>query len=354
MSIVIRLLQPKEYPLANDFFNATYKTNRSLKDFEWEFQQGPFGPSIYVVAIDMEVTDHVKVVGIQCAIPISLINAAGHRVLTAKSEDTLVDPAYRGQKIFERMYEMLFNVCREAGIKYIWGFTPARKAFERIGFTIPFQAHQALMVMNPRKAYAYLSRLNPQNKGIDKLKIAGLTFLSRLASRVVSNPPDLELRREAFYDKEHTLRALVPKGDMYFLDMTTDYLEWRLKRNPFGNNYENYQVMQNGRLVADALINTRLPRLGYIEQIIFHEDLNEPDKQKIIGAVVRELKYKVDLIRVLCFDTNEALSDQEQLFRKSGFIILKRGGYFVWKELEPAGVEPKDLFLSRLFTQGNQ
>ena len=249
---------------------------------------------------------------------------------------------------------MLFDACMKAGIKYIWGFTPARKAFERIGFQIPFQAHQALMVMNPRKAYAYLSRLNPNNKRIDKLKIAGLTFLSRLASRVVPNPPDLEVRRTPFYDKQNTLKALAPKGEMYYLDMTTDYLDWRLKRNPFGNNYDNVQVLQNGRLVADALINTRLPRLGYIEQIIFAEDLSENDKQKIIGAVVRELKYKVDLIRVLCFDTNDALNDQEQLFKKSGFIILKRGGYFVWKELEPAGLDPNKLFLSRLFTQGNQ
>jgi len=354
MSIVIRLLEPQEYPLANDFFNSTYKTNRTLKDFEWEFQQGPFGPAIYVVAIDAEDTSRVKVVGIQCAIPISLINANGDRILTAKSEDTLVDPAYRGQKIFERMYEMLFDACKKANIKYIWGFTPARKAFERIGFEIPFQSHQALMVMNPRKAYAYLSRLNPQNKGIDKLKIAGLTFLSRLASRVVPNPPDLELRRSAFYDKQHTLKALAPDKALYFLDMTTEYLEWRLRRNPFGNNYENYQVLQNGKLVADVIINTRLPRLGYIEQIIFGQGLSDADKQKIIGAVVRELKYKVDLIRVLCFDSNEALTDQEQLLKRGGFIILKRGGYFVWKELEPTGILPKDLFLSRLFTQGNQ
>jgi hypothetical protein len=354
MSIVIRLLQRQEYSLANDFFNTTYKTNRTLKDFEWEFTHGPFGPSIYVVAIDSEATDQIKVVGIQCAIPISLVNVDGNRVLTAKSEDTLVDPSYRGQKIFERMYELLFDACLKANIKYIWGFTPARKAFERIGFQIPFQSHQALMVMNPRKAYAYLSRLNPNNKGIDKLKIAGLTFLSRLASKVVPNPPDLELRRTAFYDKQHTLKALMPSGGLYFLDMTTEYLDWRLKRNPFGNNYENYQVLQNGKLVADALVNMRLPRLGYIEQIIFAENLNEIDKQKIVGAVVRELKYKVDLIRMLCFDTNEALIDQEQLFKRSGFIILKRGGYFVWKELDDAGVQPKDLFLSRLFTQGNQ
>jgi hypothetical protein len=354
MSIVIRLLEPQEYPLANDFFNATYKTSRTLKDFEWEFQHGPFGPAIYVVAIDNEDTSRVKVVGIQCAIPISLVNAAGHRVLTAKSEDTLVDPGYRGQKIFERMYEMLFDACKKANIKYIWGFTPARKAFERIGFEIPFQSHQALMVMNPRKAYAYLSRLNPQNKGIDKLKIAGLTFLSRLASRVVPNPPDLELRRSAYYDKLHTLKALDPDESLYFLDMTTEYLEWRIRRNPFGNNYENYQVFQNGKLAADVLINTRLPRLGYVEQIIFGKDLTDVDKQKIIGAVVRELKYKVDLIRVLCFDTNDALTDQELLFKRSGFIILKRGAYFVWKELEDAGIQSKDLFLSRLFTQGNQ
>ncbi len=354
MSIVIRLLQPNEFALANDFFNATYKSTRSLKDFEWEFQQGPFGASIYVVAIDDTVTDRVKIVGIQCAIPIQLVNAQGDRVLTAKSDDTLVDPSYRGQKIFEQMYELLFAACQNAGVKYVWGFTPARKAFERIGFEIPFQAHQALMVMNPRKAYAYLSGLNPYNKRIDKLKIAGLTFLSRIASKSVPAPPEFELRRIAFYDKQPSLKLLMPTAGLYFLDMSPEYLEWRLGKNPFGNNYENYQVLQDGQLVADVIINTRLPRLGYIEQIIFAEALSDVGKQKIIGAVVRELRSKVDLIRVLCFDTNAALTDQEQLFKRSGFIILKRGGYFVWKELNSNGLRPGDVFLSRLFTQGNQ
>src|SRR6478609_6485041 len=115
MPITIRLLQDHEVELANIFFNKVYQTNRPIENFKWEFLNGPFGKAIYTIAVDDSTTTHTKIVGIQCAIPIELISSKGKIVLTAKSEDTLVDPSYRGQKIFERMYELLFEECKKAG-----------------------------------------------------------------------------------------------------------------------------------------------------------------------------------------------------------------------------------------------
>jgi GNAT superfamily N-acetyltransferase len=183
MAIEIRLLQDDELYFANRFFNETYKTNRSDKDFTWEFLNGPAGKALYVAAIDTAVTDRLKIVGIQCAIPLEMMCNDGTIILTAKSEDTLVDPAYRGQKLFERMYDLLFQASRDRGIKYIWGFTPAVKAFERIGFEIPFQASQALLVKRPLEASKYLSSLNAKNKRLDRLKILLLCFASYLKGK---------------------------------------------------------------------------------------------------------------------------------------------------------------------------
>ncbi len=356
MSIVVRILKKDEAALANDFFNAIYKTNRSLQHFEWEFVNGPFGPAIYVIAIDTAVSEQVKVVGIQCAIPIALVNANGDRQLSAKSEDTLVDPSYRGQKIFEKMYDLLFEECKRAGIKYIWGFTPAKKAFERIDFEIPFHAHQALMVFNPLKAYQYLASLNDKNRVVDRFKIAGLAMLSWISSTKLraGQQNSLNIRRVSLDSRDTLLSSLTPHSGYYFLDMTTAYLSWRLAENPFDNNYEVHQVYAENRLVADVIINYRQPNPGYIEQIIFEDDLSSSVKQQIIVAIVSQMRSKVDLIRVLCFDTNRELADQEALYERCGFIVLKRGAHFVWKSLADDEVKPKDLFLSRLFTQGNQ
>jgi GNAT superfamily N-acetyltransferase len=357
MSIVVRLMANGEGVLANNFFNAIYKSNRSLKDFEWEFIKGPAGPSIYVMAFDTSVQSAVKVVGIQCAIPIVLIGSNGESVMTAKSEDTLVDPGYRGQKIFERMYDLLFEECRKAGIKYIWGFTPARKAFERIGFDIPFQAHQALMVFHPLKAYSYLAALNDGNGLVQKIKIAGLSFSSWLLK---AKAPKLNRSRYLLKTVEwelnyRVLKKLTPDSKYYFLEMSPAYLSWRIFQNPFGNNYANYHCFEGDKLIAYCIINIREPRLGYIEQIIFDAQLNTAQKRQIISMIINEMRSRVDLIRSLCFDTNEALSDQEAIYKQNGFIVLRRGAHFVWKALqENHHLDPKHLFLSRLFTQGNQ
>lgn len=356
MAIQIRLLLENEVESANDFFNSIYKTNRSIKNFRWEFLDGPNGKAIYVIAVDESASSHQKIVGIQCAIPIELVDAKGNIVLTAKSEDTLVDPGYRGQKIFERMYDVLFAECKKAGIKYIWGFTPAKKAFERIGFEIPFQAHQGLLAFNPPKTYAYLSVLNPQNKWVDKIKIAGLSVLSFMTGfkRLLLISKSIESLNLPLESKSDVIKTLVPQSSLHFLNMTEKYMEWRIAKNPFNNQYQSFQFFKEGVLIADAIVNIREPKLGYIEQFIFSEKLDEHYKLSVIIKLIGIMKAHVDLIRLMCFDINKELKDQEKLFRRCGFTLLNRGGYFVWKNLDSDEIIPNQLFLSRLFTQGNQ
>lgn len=264
MAITVRLLEESEKQLANNFFNEIYKTDRPFRNFEWEFFEGPFGRAIYVVAIDESVTTHTKIVGIQCAIPIELISSKGVTVLTAKSEDTLVDPAYRGQKIFERMYDLLFDACRKAGIKYIWGFTPANRAFERLGFEIPFKAEQALLVFKPVAAFHYLKRLNTQNKTKDKISILGLSVLSWLKGLKTNFTPTSSLKEVPIQAKELLFKQAYQHENYFTLNETDAYLNWRLHKNPFQNNYKNFQ---SGDGTFDVLINFRKD-VSYIEQVI--------------------------------------------------------------------------------------
>jgi GNAT superfamily N-acetyltransferase len=352
MGIQIRLLQENELHLANTFFNTVYQSNRTQETFQWEFLDSPFGKAIYVGAIDDSFTAEIKIVGIQCAIPIELTDTEGNVVLTAKSEDTLVDPAYRGQKIFERMYEVLFEESKKAGIKYIWGFTPADKAFSRIGFSIPFKTQQALFVFNPVKAYQYLSKLNPQNKLKQKIQILGLSFLSwtkgffnsaTASSKYAIIDGDFNLLHphfQSFYDNRK----------LYNLHCTPAFNSWRLIRNPYQNQYTDFLVTFKGEVIANVLCNVR-GELSYIEEVLVK---NDRFLVPVIKLALQKIKKRNPaLVRVLCFNYNETLEVQRNAFDDVGFKTLDRGNFFVWKKLDDDRIDHQQLFLNRLFTQGN-
>jgi GNAT superfamily N-acetyltransferase len=356
MAIEIRLLHDNENELANNFFNEIYKTHRPFENFVWEFRSGPKGKAIYVVAVDNAEINFTKIVGIQCAIPLDFISPDGKIVLTAKSEDTLVDPAYRGQKLFERMYDLLFAECKKAGIKYIWGFTPALKAFERIGFKAPFKTSQALLVFKPLQAYQYLKKLNSSNSFLDKLKIFGLCLLSYLKGfkRVFVSGTKLAVSEVTFSSKDTLLKTLYQSlPQYYFIRQNEAYLDWRLTKNPFNNQYRNFQVSNGSTLVADIIVNWRSD-VAYVEQVLFSSQVGSEQRLSILKNIVSVAGNDTSLIRTLCFETNNEMLEQVTLLKTVGFTYLNRGNYFVWKSLDAEEtLSPENLFLSRLFTQGN-
>jgi len=91
-------------------------------------------------------------------------------ILTCKSESTLVSPDYRGQKVFDRMYALGFDLCRQAGVDCIWGFTTAVKPFAKVGFDVSGELYQEVLSWSPIKLYRAIRRgkswnLNPQAWG---------------------------------------------------------------------------------------------------------------------------------------------------------------------------------------------
>ena len=97
--VTYRLATAADYENINVFHNRIDKPNRSIEQFYWEFRDSPNGPSIYVIAEDGN-----QIVGTNCVIPISLIDSNGKVYKSGKSEDTLVDPNYRGQNIFNTIH----------------------------------------------------------------------------------------------------------------------------------------------------------------------------------------------------------------------------------------------------------
>ena len=353
MSYEIRILNKHELNLANQLYAKVYGKTRSMNDFTWEFLEGPVDKAIYVGAFD-----GTRLIGTQAAIPLYFVDKDGNRILTAKSEDTLLDPEYRGKGLFDKMYAVLFEECAKAGIVSVWGFTYAKKPFVKLGFEIPFETNNAIMVFNPIGSFKYLISLNPQNKLKEKAKILGLVILSYLkrllfksekisgfrilTSEVIENLLPLEITALASYDAQSLM-------------MNTDYLNWRLSKNPYKNQYMEACLLDDKNdILASVIYNLRPKGVAYIEQILMVDNLNNQDRSALINKVLSELKLKgVNLVRFWGMQGSKVNLKEIELLEGNGFVFSGRGTAFVYKRLHDQAVDSHNLLVSRLFTQGN-
>lgn len=349
-----RLAKESDYEKINAFHNRIYKSNRTLEQFYWEFHNCPFGKSIYVIAEDDD-----KIVGTNCVIPIELIDRNNRKILSGKSEDTLVDPDYRGQKIFYKIYEFLFEKCREANIDVIWGFTSAIKPFTKLGFEIPFNHLQSLSVNHISKSYDYLKSLNPSNKLLDKFKILGLCVFSKMKGidqfkKSNSEYTINENQREVKGVDGLISRNLSTAEVLFAINQSSQFQNWRIYDNPNFHKVHTYRFLNKDQeTMALIVFNSHPNQIAYVSQSTFHPALKPDEKTHILQhATGRLFSDGIHLVRTWHFRTNSLNRDEIETFNSSGYTVLNRGLGFVWKELRNVNLNPNNFFLSRIATQG--
>lgn len=352
MSYSIRLLLDEELGQANVLYRKVYGKERSDSFFKWEFLDGPAGKAIYVGAFDGD-----KLIGTQSAIPIYFSGADGKKILTAKSEDTLLDPEYRGKGLFDKMYGLLIEECKKAGICSIWGFTYAKKPFLKIGFQIPFDSESGVYVIHPLAAYTYLSGLNPQNKFKEKTLIAGMSIWSAIKGGLKRGKKgDDIILKGGFSGNAFLEDALLKQGGYFKVHEDFKYINWRIKENPYPNDYNEFVILDaEKRVVASLIFNIRKEGLAYIEQLLFHPSMEVELKHKLIKHVISVLRTsgKINLIRFWGFSGNLINSTEVDLLKACGFLFVKKGTGFVYLPLSGEAPSADKIILSRLYTQGN-
>ena len=355
-NIEIRLAADTEYERINALFNKAYDNKRPYKNFEWEFIKGPAGKAIYIIAVD---TDKDHIIGTQSAIPIYWSGPNGEQILTAKSEDTYVDPTYRGMKLFDRMYQLLFTECSKAGIQAIWGFTYALKPFRAVGFDIPYSQIQGLYVLDTLQSYRYLSSLNPANKTIDKIKIAGASVLSRFRALVFSSSSQYFKVEEAIVsDKNIKFSKDKWQHGYYTIRQDNIYTQWRLVDNPYQNHYSELTFLDaSDQPFLNILINIRSNGVGYVEQLIIRDDCPDSDIKKAVSQALKIMKDKgASLIRFWGFTYDHKVLQEVKILKQCGFTFTNRGTGFVWFDFNKDNankIDPLKILLSRIYTQGN-
>lgn len=118
----VEFLRDADIEACNDFHNRAYGSTRSLAQWHWQFDILLGGKRPFVVA-----KEGGRVVGTQALMPITMVDAAGD-ILTAKSEETLVDASMRGKGVFQKMYEPLLAHALMQGVKVHLGLHSGEQA----------------------------------------------------------------------------------------------------------------------------------------------------------------------------------------------------------------------------------
>ncbi|MDD4051607.1 MAG: GNAT family N-acetyltransferase, partial [candidate division Zixibacteria bacterium] len=238
----IRLIAAGEEEICNAFHNQFHHQNRTVSQWRWEFaSNSPSGAPIpYAV-----VNDGGKIVGTQAFIPIRMVDRRGI-YWTAKSEETLVDPNYRGQGLFEKMYALLFKYAEEQNLTHIWGFSAAIKAFTRLGFTVPGVTQQLFIPFSTRSVAAVLAGEHGDDAegGRSGMKTHALR-MGGIAARMISAvrvgmtsrqvPAGLRIQT---MDEPHPqcgdlCQRFIEQWGGTTIYRDADYMRWRLFENPY-------------------------------------------------------------------------------------------------------------------------
>jgi GNAT superfamily N-acetyltransferase len=272
MEFEMREVATQEVDEVVQFHNRAYGDLRTSEQWEWEWKSHYPDLSVYMV-----VHDGKRIIATQGMMPVYL-QIAGKRVLSGKSDQTLLAPEHRGGDLFRSFYDYAVSQCRAKGMCCVWGYTPAVKALRRFGFRV-FEdvMYYSASVLDFRKAFAenLRSERTWRSKGKQSLSILVRALrrqVSRLntlslakAFRIEDGPLDAE-DLAALYAR---LRSRYPA--LIHIDMDQAYLQWRVIDHPF-IRYRTFSLYQGSELKGYAIINHHFHDTAFLADLTFEDD----------------------------------------------------------------------------------
>lgn len=241
--------------------------------FTHEYWQYRAEKSVFIVGKDGD-----RIVATQAVIPYEL-SIQGMRILTGRSERTLVDATYRGHNIYSQIMAFCADHATAKGMAFVWGTTPARKPLEKFGYTY-LTGHRLHMyaIASFRGLFSYittmmangafhpaklLAKMNQRNKAglVDKVAILeeyAMLFAaipSMLLRGICVLPMALQdgnfevtHKPKNYSDIDALYRRLgVLENDIY-LTQDEEFVEWMLINSK--HNCQYYFAYLQGQLVG--------------------------------------------------------------------------------------------------------
>ncbi len=341
-----------------------------MAQWKWDFVLNNYDETPIPYAV---VNDGGRIVGTQAFIPIRLIDNGGV-FWTAKSEETLVDPNYRGKQLFEKMYALLFEYAKDHNLAYIWGFTPAVKAFVRLGFTVPGETRQLFMPFSSRSIPVMMGKSSYGKKvsTLQKLKV-GAARVGCLGAQTVSSLKvalgkkriirDLDIRTMETPDQQagELCRRFIDRYGGTTIYRDAEYLRWRLLENAYVRSV--IRVIYDGdTLIGWTAFTLGDDGMGYLVDLMVAGKNSAYTDEDIVRALLFEAvtgTRNMGATGIRGWKVNSHPFDLlvSRVAREMGFYLIKRGHAVVLYDCE-AGIQRAsqngfdDWFVNRVFTEG--
>jgi hypothetical protein len=361
----LRLATYNDAPLCNSLYNETYNKSRTVNQWEWEFVR-PNCPDLipYVLAFEGG-----ELVGTQAYIPIPFIDEEGV-FLTAKSEETLVSPQMRGKSVFPIMYERLFALASSQNMKSIWGFTPATKAFTRLGFSTPEQA-KLLVLSNSWRGLPSLTGGRPGWRGVARhfgLAVASvfLAVWGRVrggsSGGTLRSPETLvTLENASPFSRAYSEQFIATWGGTTIL-RDASYMQWRIFDNPYLKSTV-VGAFADGQLLGHVAFVVDGEAVGHVIDIMAAHPGGRNEDERLtkilLAEAVKRLRSEgATIVRAFKINGHPYDALVAALSHQLGFIRLDRGSAVVFHtdyQSEKRGSSHDDFsnwFVTLLFTEG--
>lgn len=329
------------------FHNATYGNSRTPEQWIWEYKGNDPESSVFVL-----ITDNGRVIATQGMLPIDIF-VRGRKILSGKSESTLLDPKYRGGTIFSDLYEFAVSKCKDREMHCIWGYTGAIKAFKKFQFRVFDIMYDSSLLMDFQ---AGLSEVwHSESTFVRKIAASIRLVLVWLRSTIAGIwGESLGSSKNRFSIKENLesqadldelyerLRTEYP--DLIHIAQDEGYLKWRILDHPF-LNYTRFFVYEKELLRAYVYVNASDRRIAYLTDFTF-EDAHAG--YFLLQRVLKQLRQAKKPVYVSFFGNaeNPLVSNVFDLLRRFGFSRKRARSSmsFVVRNLSLQGEDEQCLF----------
>ncbi len=363
------------------FHNATHGDNRRPEHWAWEYR-GNY-PESYVFGIIKD-KEKDRLVGTQGMIPI-YINIGGDRYFSGKSENSLLDPNYRGGTLFQDLYEYTVNKCKEKKMCCIWGYTSAGRVWrKKLKFEVYAESlGEAKIILNfgatifdsiQSKIKNVLKAIRNKQTTVGKIIEGIFHALSGKLKQTPKSKSESISKNKTLTNKEDSLKGqfkIVQKLRSYqdlnslykrlrktypnliHIDQDKKYVQWRIFDNPVVK-YDTDFVYEGNILRAYCYINTTKRRCGYISDLTFET----PDAGDfLIENLISKLRSK-KIAYVTFFGNmdNPLIDSVFELLKTYGARIQISNQFFVLRNLsyndKTVLFDIKNWYLNALWSEG--
>ena len=256
------------------FHNDSTGDKRTPEHWIWEYKSNYPDLSVFTV-----VEDEGCIGGTQGMIPI-YINVKGKRYLSGKSENSLLNPKYRGRTLFQELYEFAMSLSKAKNMHCVWGYTPAVKVWRnKLGFSVYENVmYESILILNLRNALSAI--LKSRQTVARKIKLSLLTLFSYLYSLIFRlslgsqrQSSKMEFSIEPRLRRPDDLNRLYGRlrekyPDLIHIDQDEKYIMWRIYNNP-NIKYKTYFIYEGNSLSGYCYVSTNDKKRAFLTDFTF-------------------------------------------------------------------------------------